>query len=462
MGRAPSRSLFQRTACPTTARSPPSCPFSPRPSPASSSTSPEPAPGASAIVCDDSVRPARPGDIGLLVRKMTPDFIGPFEAALAAHGIDYRLVGGKEYYAREEVQALTTVLRAIDNPADRLSVFAALRSPFFGLSDDDVYQFVASGGILNPLAPIRDGVRNARSRRPCLRHPPVPSPPPPHGAARAKSSPRSSSARAPCLLPPPAGGRPGRRQPLEDPRSRSRLRGGGPRHPARGGAVPRGRGPGGARGRRLAGGRASGRRRSRCSPSTRPRASSTRSSSSPISSPAACRRETSSCATPPARAGSRSEPSSPTGWDQALGEEKRQQEAEERRLLYVALTRARDHLVIPCFPDQQRPGWLERSHRRVRRRRPRATLWSAGDNCAPRRLVGRRRSHLVRHARAGARPARDAARPPRQGHRRIRRRRAQGTDRRRGLGGRPQGASSRGAGGGAARGRGDGSRSRRR
>src|SRR5262249_7708191 len=44
---------------------------------------------------------------------------------------------------------------------DRLAVFAALRSPFFALSDDDVFQFVASGGTLNTLAPIAEGVRNA-------------------------------------------------------------------------------------------------------------------------------------------------------------------------------------------------------------------------------------------------------------------------------------------------------------
>src|SRR5262249_40601420 len=110
---------------------------------------------------DDSVRPARPGDVGLLVRKMTPECIGPFVEELSRQGILYRLVGGSEYYAREEVQALTAVLRAIDNPTDKLAVFAALRSPFFGLSDDDVFQFVASGGKLNPLAPIDEGVRNA-------------------------------------------------------------------------------------------------------------------------------------------------------------------------------------------------------------------------------------------------------------------------------------------------------------
>ena len=49
----------------------------------------------------------------------------------------------------------------------------------------------------------------------------------------------------------------------------------------------------------------------------------------------------------------------PHGWEAAKADEKRQQEAEERRLLYVALTRARDHLVIPCFPDKRREAWLD-------------------------------------------------------------------------------------------------------
>jgi ATP-dependent exoDNAse (exonuclease V) beta subunit len=49
----------------------------------------------------------------------------------------------------------------------------------------------------------------------------------------------------------------------------------------------------------------------------------------------------------------------PQGWDAARADEQNQQQAEERRLLYVALTRARDHLVIPCFPDQRRKAWLD-------------------------------------------------------------------------------------------------------
>jgi ATP-dependent exoDNAse (exonuclease V) beta subunit len=103
-------------------------------------------------------RPARPGDVAILVRKMTPDFVSPFEDALRARQLSYRLAGGKEYFVRDEVLGLAAVLRAIDNPADRLSLVQALRSPFFATSDADLFHFVATGGVLNINAPQAEGV----------------------------------------------------------------------------------------------------------------------------------------------------------------------------------------------------------------------------------------------------------------------------------------------------------------
>ena len=107
------------------------------------------------------VRPLRPGDVALLVRKTTPEFLGPVEQALAGQGVPYRIVGGKEYFLRDEVIALRAVLRAIDNPADRLAVFTALRSPFFAFSDDDLWQYVSGGGSLAYQAPLVTSARNA-------------------------------------------------------------------------------------------------------------------------------------------------------------------------------------------------------------------------------------------------------------------------------------------------------------
>ena len=48
----------------------------------------------------------------------------------------------------------------------------------------------------------------------------------------------------------------------------------------------------------------------------------------------------------------------PGGWEQQEEIENLEQDAEGRRLLYVAATRARDHLIIPCLPVKRlRAGW---------------------------------------------------------------------------------------------------------
>ena len=307
---------------------------------------------------DDSVRPARPGDIGLLVRKMTPDFIGPFEEALLAHAIPYRLVGGKEYYAREEVQALTAVLRAIDNPADRLSVFAALRSPFFGLSDDDVFQFAATGGILNPLAPIGDSVANAelvgrafailqslhRRRR-------VEPPSEVIAAlfAQTRALPafrlrtageqsvanlwkvldvaRAYEAAGPATLRAVVAF-------LQEEAQAGREEGDSPVGEQAGAQVEV-----------LTVHKAKG--------LEYPIVIVADLLSDRLPTPGVVVRHATG------EGWLKIGGFEPQGWDAAKADEQNQQQAEERRLLYVALTRARDHLVIPCFPDQRRKAWLD-------------------------------------------------------------------------------------------------------
>jgi ATP-dependent exoDNAse (exonuclease V) beta subunit len=51
----------------------------------------------------------------------------------------------------------------------------------------------------------------------------------------------------------------------------------------------------------------------------------------------------------------------PDTWAEREQWDKDQRDAEERRLLYVALTRARDHLVIPCLPGEPYKGWLDQA-----------------------------------------------------------------------------------------------------
>ncbi|NNE42979.1 MAG: UvrD-helicase domain-containing protein, partial [Gemmatimonadetes bacterium] len=81
-------------------------------------------------------RPVRPSDIAVLVRKI--DWGDRLLDGLRHAGIPASTTGGRRYWAREELQTLLVLLEALVNPADRLARFAALRSEVFGLTDDEL------------------------------------------------------------------------------------------------------------------------------------------------------------------------------------------------------------------------------------------------------------------------------------------------------------------------------------
>jgi ATP-dependent exoDNAse (exonuclease V) beta subunit len=105
---------------------------------------------------DQSFRPIMFKDIAILMRTYTP--LNPLEEALRSYEVDYRVVGGKYFYRRQEVQQLLAVLQAIDNPIDKVALVAALRSPFFGISDEELFMFHARGGNLNYLQQVQGTV----------------------------------------------------------------------------------------------------------------------------------------------------------------------------------------------------------------------------------------------------------------------------------------------------------------
>jgi ATP-dependent helicase/nuclease subunit A len=82
------------------------------------------------------------GSMALLFRTATA--IDTYEDVLRDAGIPYRLSGGKRYYLRAEMRALQAVLEAIESPHDPLAVVSALRSPFFGHSDEELLAHAAS------------------------------------------------------------------------------------------------------------------------------------------------------------------------------------------------------------------------------------------------------------------------------------------------------------------------------
>jgi ATP-dependent helicase/nuclease subunit A len=84
----------------------------------------------------DVVRPAEWRDIAILIPARTR--VELLEAELLRYGIPYRLEGGRGFYSRQEVRDVISLLEAIDDPADSIAIVGALRSLAFGCSDDEL------------------------------------------------------------------------------------------------------------------------------------------------------------------------------------------------------------------------------------------------------------------------------------------------------------------------------------
>jgi ATP-dependent helicase/nuclease subunit A len=96
-------------------------------------------------------RPLGYGDIAVIYPGTTG--IDYYEEPLRAESIPYIVEGGKLYYTREEVRDLASAVWSIEDPYDRLALLAALRSPIFGASDEELFLFKRAGGKLDYLDP---------------------------------------------------------------------------------------------------------------------------------------------------------------------------------------------------------------------------------------------------------------------------------------------------------------------
>jgi len=89
-------------------------------------------------------RPAVERDIALLIPSRT--VLPALEAALERAGVPVRVESQSLVYSTAEVRDLLNVLAAVDDPTDEIAVVAALRSAGFGCSDADLVRHVDAGG----------------------------------------------------------------------------------------------------------------------------------------------------------------------------------------------------------------------------------------------------------------------------------------------------------------------------
>jgi ATP-dependent exoDNAse (exonuclease V) beta subunit len=90
------------------------------------------------------------GDMTILMPARTG--LEFYEDALASGGIPYRHEGSRDFFQRDEVRDLIWVLAAIDDPTDRVALVGALRSSAFAISDQQLVLHAAGGGALSYFA----------------------------------------------------------------------------------------------------------------------------------------------------------------------------------------------------------------------------------------------------------------------------------------------------------------------
>ncbi|MFC8596826.1 UvrD-helicase domain-containing protein [Isoptericola sp. NPDC057191] len=92
----------------------------------------------------DGWRPLRPQDVAILVPARTS--LPQLEEGLRRAGVPYRAEASSLVYEAAEVRDLLACARAVADTSDELSLVTALRSPLFGCGDDDLWRWKHAGG----------------------------------------------------------------------------------------------------------------------------------------------------------------------------------------------------------------------------------------------------------------------------------------------------------------------------
>jgi ATP-dependent helicase/nuclease subunit A len=105
----------------------------------------------------------RPGDFLVLFRKRL--HMAAYARELEARGLPYELAGGGAFEDSEELKALLSLLAAISDPDDPVPFVAALRGPLFGIDDQALYRHFAAGGRFSfrAVLPVTADPRIARA-----------------------------------------------------------------------------------------------------------------------------------------------------------------------------------------------------------------------------------------------------------------------------------------------------------
>lgn len=100
------------------------------------------------IYDDDAevVRPAKPSDVALLLRARTR--LDSYLRAFDEYDIPYSVISGKGFYETPEITALLNLFRVLEDPTDDIALYGVLRSPLFGYTDEELAPVAAESDQL--------------------------------------------------------------------------------------------------------------------------------------------------------------------------------------------------------------------------------------------------------------------------------------------------------------------------
>ena len=87
----------------------------------------------------NSGEPIKPSDIAIIMRSAKGRDV-LYAEALASRGIPVKISGAKEFFLSSEVLLALSLLNSIDNPRRDIYLAAAMCSPLFGFTPDDLYR----------------------------------------------------------------------------------------------------------------------------------------------------------------------------------------------------------------------------------------------------------------------------------------------------------------------------------
>ena len=99
-------------------------------------------------------RPLTYDDIAVIIRKRT--HLDEFKRAFDDHEVPYTVVQGEGYFDTPEVRTLTNLFRVLADPTDDIRLFGLLRSPMFGFTDDELAPVVEGGDVWETLGETDD------------------------------------------------------------------------------------------------------------------------------------------------------------------------------------------------------------------------------------------------------------------------------------------------------------------